>query len=193
MIKTLYIASSNEGKVVEFEKYLSKLDIDLQNLSNKNFAPPVEASGSFSGNALIKAKYYFDLLKEPVLADDSGICIDALDGFPGVDTSEHKPKNNNFDSLYQLILKSNKLTDKAHFKCCLCFIEKQTEIPLFFEGVCHGSIAETPRGKIGLGFDPIFIPNGSNKTFAEMEVEEKRSYSARGQAIDAFIDFIQNQ
>ena len=189
MLNQLVIASSNHGKVGEFKTYLNDLPVEIITLEGKNIEAPIEDGESFSENALIKANYYNQILNLPVLSDDSGLCIEALGGKPSINTAYYAEKPDRYAKIFKNMQNSQIRTRDAEFICVLCFL-KNNDIPLFFEGRCKGTISDEPRGNLGFGFDAIFIPNGSIKTFGEMTKEEKLSYSSRGQALNHFKDYI---
>ncbi|WP_371810371.1 XTP/dITP diphosphatase [Acidianus sp. RZ1] len=130
------------------------------------------------------ASLFFSLFKEPLLLDDSGLFIESLKGFPGPYTNFVKRTLDIYGILKLMTGESNR---KAHFETALAYID-ENEIKVF-KGTVDGRIAYEPKGERGFGFDPIFIPNGSEKTFAEMSIEEKNTYSHRGKAFKEFIKF----
>ncbi|MEQ9116325.1 MAG: RdgB/HAM1 family non-canonical purine NTP pyrophosphatase [Rickettsiales bacterium] len=190
-LKDLTIASSNPGKVSEFIHYLKDLPINISTLEGKKLEPPIEDGEDFESNSLIKAEFYSKSLNTSVLSDDSGLCIESLDGKPGINTAAHSKDSNKYDNILNAMQKRVERGRKAKFICVLCFLQ-QDNIPLFFEGECRGLIADKPKGELGFGFDAIFIPDGSEKTFAEMTKDEKIKYSARGNALRNFRDYITN-
>ncbi len=185
----ILIATSNEGKKREFIHYLTKLDLDIESLAKNQFSEPEEDGTTFADNALIKANYYYLKTGNIILADDSGICVDALGGRPGIYTARWGSHKDKFERIYNGIKDDANNNYEANFTCVLCY-KTNEKTHIFFEGVTEGLIAKEPRGNQGFGFDAIFIPNGSNKTFAEMSIDEKLSFSPRGKALTKLVNYL---
>ena len=180
------IATNNEKKLVELDRILNPLGIKAVTAKSKGIdLGDVEENGStFAENAYIKAKAAYDKCGLPVIADDSGLCVDALGGRPGI----YSARYGGHDSPY--ITKINMLLDElkdvpaeqrgAHFTCSVCCILPSGE-KIQVEGYCYGSIAFSPSGDGGFGYDPVFLVNG--KSFAALSAEEKDSLSHRGNAL----------
>ena len=189
MLKELVIASHNQGKINEFKQMLEPLGVKIYSASELNL-PDVEETGTtFHENAALKAEALSKISGKPCLADDSGLCVDALGGRPGVYSARYAP-NRDFDKAMTMLI--NKLKDSgsddwsAHFSCVLAL--KEPDKPTrFYEGKVEGIITADRRGSNGFGFDPVFIPQGYERTFAEMSSEEKRNLSHRGKAVAAFL------
>ncbi len=189
MIKELVIASHNQGKIKEFKEMLAPFGVKVWSADELNL-PDVEETGTtFAENAALKATALTELSGKPCLADDSGLCVDALDGRPGVYSARYAP-NRDFDKAMQMLIdeiKTTKTSDwSAHFSCVLALKEPNQDVR-FFEGRVDGKITPNRRGNNGFGFDPIFIPDGFATTFAEMTAEEKTAVSHRGRAVSAFL------
>lgn len=189
MLKELVIASHNQGKINEFKQMLTPFGVRVYSALELGL-PDVEETGTtFKENASLKAETLSNLSGKPCLADDSGLCVTALGGRPGVYSARYAP-NRNFDiAMKKLIseLKSAHTDDwSAHFACVLALKEPEQETR-FYEGRVDGSITEDRRGDKGFGFDPIFIPHGYKQTFAEMSAEEKSQISHRGRALATFL------
>lgn len=189
MLTELVIASHNQGKIKEFKQLLSPFGVKVYAATDLNL-PDVEETGTtFAENATLKAETLAKISGKPCLADDSGLCVDALDGRPGVYSARYAP-NRDFDKAMQMLI--GELTESknpdwsAHFSCILALKEPNKPIK-FFEGRVDGKITPSRKGSNGFGFDPIFIPNGYAKTFAELSSEEKASISHRGKAVKAFL------
>jgi XTP/dITP diphosphohydrolase len=190
-IKTrILIATGNAGKLKEFrhmlgDKYevLGLKDIDFE-------GDIVEDADTFSENALIKARVLHKHTGLAVLADDSGLEVDFLDGAPGVRTARYAGENaTSEENISKLIeaLSNVKLSKRgARFQCALAWIEASGEESVFV-GACEGAISETIRGAGGFGYDPIFIPKGFGVSFAEMTGDEKKKLSHRGKALGFFV------
>lgn len=173
----MILATNNKGKLEEIKEIFN--DYEIYSLKDKRIdVDVVEDEDTFYGNALKKAKEIYDLTKEEVIADDSGLCINALNDFPGVLThrflgEEATDEDRNID----LISRVNNISDRsAKVVCNLVYYNGENTI--IGEGILNGIIAYEPRGENGFGFDPIFeLDNG--KTLAELTSEEKNRVSAR--------------
>ena len=150
--------------------------------------PPIEETGAtFHENALLKAKTVFDITGLPVIGDDSGLEVVALDNQPGVYSSRFAgadaSDDENIDKLLREMHKVYGKKRKAIFRCVVAYLgAKGVDQPIFFKGEWKGYIAQERVGKNGFGYDPIFIPNGYNKTFSEMEPKLKMSIDHRFKA-----------
>ena len=185
----LIVATGNRGKLVEIQNLLADLPLDLRSLADfEPVAEPVEDQPDFEGNARLKARYYAEKLGHPVLADDSGLEVDALGGAPGVISARYAgepsdDQRNNAKLLRELEgVPDEKRT--ARFRCVLCITGP--ELPggeQVFHGVVEGRIIEAPRGEGGFGYDPLFFHPGLGRTTAEIPLAEKNRISHRGQAL----------
>jgi XTP/dITP diphosphohydrolase len=190
-IKRILLATSNKGKTSDIALALKDTAVEVLDLSNFNLRSPVEYGESFEDNALIKANYYSKRMNENVLSDDSGLCIEALDWKPGVHTAIWAKDRNIFEKLQKMIKRTKSNNFNAIFICILCY-KKIYKEPIFFEGKISGKVTFPPKGENGFGFDPIFIPDGTNKTFAEMSKAEKLKFSSRGIALEKFKHYLLN-
>ena len=188
--KKLLIATHNSGKLEEF-KYLLK-DLDLKILSSKdlNLKEPNETENTFIGNARIKSKFSCFQSNLPSLSDDSGLQVHALGNKPGVYTADWAFDERGRDFKKAMHRVWNELSETkqsepytANFICTLVltFPNGHEEI---FEGSIHGTITWPMRGRDGHGYDPIFVPDGYERTFAEMQSEDKNAISHRKQALE---------
>jgi XTP/dITP diphosphohydrolase len=188
----LLIATNNEGKVVELRKLLSPFNIELVSAAEYNLLSPDETGVTFQENAELKAKFYSLATNLPALADDSGLCVDALNGEPGVYSArwaDGKDFNTAIRKVEQALLDTQKasvINNNAHFICHLTLFWPDGHMENF-EGRVDGTLTFPPRGTNGFGFDPIFIPNGYDITFAEMEGDKKNKISHRTQAFEKLI------
>ena len=177
--QTLVIASGNSGKLREFEGLLSGLPLTVK-------AQPegldVEETGStFTANARIKALAVAAETGEWALADDSGLSVDALGGAPGVHSARYAPSDaERIARLLQALESEDNRT--ARFCAALCVAAPDGRLLLEVEGQCKGWITRSPRGDQGFGYDPIFEVDGTQKTFAEMSLKEKKALGHRGRA-----------
>ncbi|MFV9875717.1 MAG: RdgB/HAM1 family non-canonical purine NTP pyrophosphatase [Rickettsiales endosymbiont of Dermacentor nuttalli] len=190
----LLIATSNNGKVKEIKAILSKFDCIIKSLREYNLINLPEENGSnFTENANIKSIYYGTAYNIATLADDSGLCIDELNGFPGILSARFAEEQKGFDNAMKQIQHLLKLQDKttstAHFICVLSLRFSNGHIENF-TGKVTGDLTFPPRGNNGFGYDPIFIPSGYSTTFAEMNSLEKNKISHRNQAIQALMTFL---
>ena len=185
--KTIMIATGNMGKAKEFEKMFAKAGYQIKTMKDFPELPEVQETGqTFEENARLKAETIANILQCPVLADDSGLTVDALGGMPGIYSArfageQKSDASNNAKLLHELtdVADENRT---AQFHCTLVFAAPQKE-SLVVEGIWHGRIARIPRGENGFGYDPLFIVDGLEKTSAELTPEEKNEISHRGQAM----------
>lgn len=188
----LFLASGNTHKISELNEVLQPFDIDLK--STLNISDPGEVEEDqpdLQGNALKKAKHWYRETGLPSLADDTGLEVDALDGSPGVHSARYAGENASYEENTQKLLKElqGESDRSAQFRTVIAFIDQSGEEHLF-EGVCRGTITTEKRGEKGFGYDPIFVPEGYNRTFAELSSEEKNSISHRGIAIQKFLRYL---
>ncbi len=196
-IDKLVVASHNAGKIKEIGQLLAPYHIEVLSAGDLNL-PDVEETGvTFQENAALKAEQLSALSGLPCLADDSGLCVDALNGRPGVYSARYAEKTlsdgevvRDFNQAMERLVGELKETGNpdwsAHFSCVLAFKMPQEECR-FFEGRVNGKIVAERSGDKGFGFDPIFMPDGFDKTFANFTAEEKSAISHRGRAFALFI------
>lgn len=185
--KTIMIATGNMGKAKEFEKMFAKAGYQIKTMKDFPELPEVQETGqTFEENARLKAETIANILQCPVLADDSGLTVDALGGMPGIYSArfageQKSDASNNAKLLHELtdVADENRT---AQFHCTLVFAAPQKE-SLVVDGIWNGRIARIPRGENGFGYDPLFIVDGLEKTSAELTPEEKNEISHRGQAM----------
>lgn len=189
----LLIASNNSGKVKEISLLLSPYNIEVVSAIDLNIKEPEETGKTFSDNSRLKAEYYGKLMNLPALADDSGLSIDALDGFPGIYTARMVEKGETYQDAFIKI--QNKLEQKnleassAYFTCSLALWFPDGSL-VDFEGRVDGLVSFPARGNNGFGFDPIFTPSGYNTTFAEMSFVDKDKISHRSIAFKKLVDYL---
>ncbi len=181
----LAIATNNAGKVREFSRILAPLGIEAHSMKELGVSLEVEETGkTFEENAYLKAKALFDILHTPVVADDSGIEVDALGGHPGVYTAryagEHATDDENIDKLLADMRDIPEGKRTARFVCALCVILSARE-HFFLRGTCEGEIGFARAGEGGFGYDPVFYVG--KQSFAQLGAEEKDAISHRGQAL----------
>lgn len=182
----IIIASNNQGKIREFKKMLEPMGYTVLSQSEAGIDIEVEETGTtFKENATLKAEAIYNLKHTAVLADDSGLEVDFLNGEPGIFSarymgldSDEARRNCILDKLKGI--EESKRT--ARFVCCICYIDEKGN-KQYAEGYWNGKIAEEARGKNGFGYDPIFIPEGETITSAQMLPEDKNSKSHRACAL----------
>lgn len=185
MLDKLVIATSNQHKLKEIENIFKGTVIKEILPMPSDIGEIIENGTTFIENSLIKAKAVYNYTKLPSLADDSGICINALNGEPGIYSARYGGENLGYKEKMQLILDKLKNKDdrSAYFiTSAVCVLDDNYYIAL--EGRVNGKIIESPRGFDGFGYDPIFQPDGYNVTYAEMSLEEKNSMSHRALAMN---------
>ena len=183
----LYFASGNDHKKTEMSRLLGGFELTLPKEEGISFDPD-ENGSTFIDNAVIKAKALYDIVHAPVLADDSGLCVDALGGKPGIHTArygeEEAGRKLSAEEKYMLLLKNMEgITNRrAEFVCAICLYLSPTRIYVIQE-TSEGSIALAPsNGSGGFGYDPVFYNNEAEKIVAELPEGEKDLYSHRGKA-----------
>ena len=185
MKQIIVLATTNKGKTREFQKLLKDFPITIKNLADFGPIPEVVEDGeTFDDNAYKKASFTARVLGYPAIADDSGICVEALDGEPGVYSARYAGENASDADNVKKMLKNlqNHENRKAAFKCVIS-IAVPTGAALTYEGDCKGVITYEPIGDNGFGYDPLFFYPEFNKTFAQLTIEEKGEVSHRGRAI----------
>ncbi|MCH9798636.1 MAG: RdgB/HAM1 family non-canonical purine NTP pyrophosphatase [Betaproteobacteria bacterium] len=195
MFKKLVIASGNKGKLREIQTMLSPLNIEVVPQSNFNVPEAEEPYCTFIENALAKARHASLATNLPALADDSGLCLEALHGEPGVQSAyfagvPSNDANNNAHLVETLIGHENRA---AYYYCCLVLVRRHDDPqPLIAEGIWHGSILKEPRGNNGFGYDPLFLDDMTGKASAELSPEIKNKISHRGQALRKMLHLIEH-
>ena len=195
-MKTLeiVIATNNPNKVEEYRQMFASIsNIKLFSLKDENIHIEIEENGkTFKENSLIKAEAISKFTNKFILADDSGLEIEALDNFPGIYSArfmEGRPYKEKWAAIFEML--KNKENKKAQFHCAITFITPTKE-KYVFEGIEKGYITEKIEGENGFGYDPIFFSNSLNKTFGNATEEEKNAVSHRGKAFSQLLKFIKN-
>lgn len=189
----LVIASNNPGKLKEIQRVLAPLDWQATPQSAFDIPEAEEPHHTFIENALAKARHASGLSGLPALADDSGICVAALDGAPGVYSAHYAglPKSDQRNNLALLEAMHNKSDRRAHYYCVLVLmLHADDPQPIIAEGIWHGEIAQGARGANGFGYDPLFYLPQLGKTSAELSHDEKNKISHRGLALAALMEKI---
>jgi len=190
-MEQLVLASSNEGKIREIRAILAPLGIEVIPQSHYGVPEAEEPHDTFIENALAKARHAAAATGLPALADDSGICVDALGGAPGVYSArwagEPKSDERNNDRLLQLLASHE--SRKAHYYCVIVLLRHPDDPqPLIAEGEWRGEILRERRGRGGFGYDPLFLDPAVGKTGAELPMEHKNRISHRGKALSALVE-----
>ncbi|MFZ2631323.1 MAG: XTP/dITP diphosphatase [Desulfosalsimonadaceae bacterium] len=185
---TLVIATRNQNKTLEIRDLLKDFPITIKNLDDFGPIPEVEEDGdTFEDNAYKKSSFTARVLGVPALADDSGLCVEALDGAPGVLSARYAGENATDQENCALLLENLKSEKNrnASFKCVIS-LAVPTGAALTYEGSCDGIILDKPQGFNGFGYDPLFFFPVFGKTFAQLDLSEKSRVSHRGKALREF-------
>lgn len=191
MARTLVLASNNAGKLKEFGQLLAPLGFDVRPQSEFNVPEADEPFATFVENALTKARHAARLTGWPAMADDSGICANALGGAPGVWSARYagEPKSDQRNNEKLITDLASQCDKTAYYYCVLVFVRHANDPqPIIAEGRWNGEVIAEPRGQGGFGYDPYFLLPDLGKTAAELSAEEKNRISHRGQALRALIE-----
>ncbi|MBT3495836.1 MAG: XTP/dITP diphosphatase [Candidatus Marinimicrobia bacterium] len=194
--KTLILATHNRHKVEELSAALGKLRIDIRTLDAFPQVGEIEETGkTLLENALLKARTVHQLTGLPAIADDTGLEVDALDGAPGVYSARYAGENVSYaDNVNKMLFELKDIEDQnrgAKFRTVIAFVSSKKE--LWAEGFIQGFISQSPTGKRGFGYDPIFYVPELKKTFAELTGEEKNEISHRGLALKKIVKKLKNE
>ncbi len=195
----ILIATNNRGKFSEISDLLKSINITAIPTFDFNIAEPEETGLTFEANSLLKAKYYAKETGLFSLADDSGLCVAAMKGAPGIYSArfaKNAAGQNDFTFAFQKIadeiVKNDAQNFRAHFICNLSLFDPKTDFEISFEGRADGNLIFPPRGNKGFGYDPIFIKDGMNQTFGEIDPVLKDQISHRGEAFKKLVDWLKN-
>ena len=187
----LIFATGNLHKVEELEQLFEGCDVKIASAEVCGGMPEVDENGStFAENAYIKAKALYELAPDGawVMADDSGLEVDCLNGAPGIYSARYAGSNANDKDNAAKLLKALKelpvASRSARFKCVLCVIDSQGAVA-YYEGTCEGSISAEPNGDHGFGYDPVFIPDGYAESLAQLGSKLKNRISHRARAVES--------
>jgi len=189
-MQQLVIASNNAGKIREIRELTEGIELlSLQDIGFDTDIP--EPYHTFEENALAKASAIHQYSGKNVLADDSGICVNALDGLPGVDSAHFSGTRDDEQNLQKVLEGLKGVEDRtAFYKAVICLI--WNDEVYYFEGICNGRIIESKKGEGGFGYDPIFVPDGHEETFAELPLAVKNNISHRGKAVSKMVAFLKD-
>ncbi|HOB23627.1 MAG TPA: RdgB/HAM1 family non-canonical purine NTP pyrophosphatase [Kaistella sp.] len=191
MKKEILVATHNQHKKEEIQQILGE-HFNVTSLTDYDIHDEIVEDGkTFHENALIKANYCFEKTGKPSLGDDSGLVVEALDGRPGIYSARYAG-NHDFAKNIAKVLDELKGEEnrKAYFVTVMCLVDETGEN--YFEGRVYGNLIKESRGEKGFGYDPIFIPENHEITFAEMKPEEKNVISHRKNAIEKFLKFLEH-
>lgn len=192
----IVLGSGNKHKIEELRSTLAPLGIELKSSYDfPGLKEVVEDAPTLEGNALKKARFFHAETGLPALSDDTGLEVDALDGRPGVYSARYAGESatyqDNTDKLLDELSGVDMNNRGAQFRTVIAFVtDTDTHT---FEGVCRGTIIKEERGDQGFGYDPVFRPDGYDKTFAELDPKVKNSISHRGKAVQKFLDFLKER
>lgn len=196
-MQEILVATGNSGKIKEYQKLLADLPIKLLSLHDVNLGHMEvdENADTFEGNAILKAQAYADASGKITIADDSGLCVDALGGAPGVHSSryagDHATDADRRNKVLEQLRDVPPSARGAYFMCVIALYDPDTKELKTVSGRCDGAIALVAgTGENGFGYDPIFIPEGYNLTYADLPHEVKHQSSHRGRAVQALIPIL---
>jgi XTP/dITP diphosphohydrolase len=195
-MKKLVLASNNPGKLREFGQMFAALDYEVLPQSHFNVPEAEEPHFTFVENALTKARHAARLTGLPALADDSGICVSALGGEPGVHSARFagEPKSDERNNAKLIADLQGKADRRAHYVCVLVFVQHADDPqPIIAEGEWHGEIIDTPQGENGFGYDPYFWVAAKDCTVAQMAADDKNALSHRGKALRRLIEQLKSK
>lgn len=192
---TLLFATNNKNKVAEIQSLVGP-DFKIITLSEAGIDIDIpEPHDSLQENALEKASTIFSMTQQNCFSEDTGLEITALKGAPGVKSARYAGEGRDFQAnIDKVLFNLNGIENRnAQFRTVICLLWKQANMELqtyYFEGICKGHIAHIMQGEKGFGYDPIFIPEGSYKSFAQMNMEEKNAFSHRQKAVTKLFEFL---
>jgi XTP/dITP diphosphohydrolase len=188
----IIFATNNQHKVDEIRSALPN-NFSIITLKEAGIDIEIpEPYDTLQDNASEKARTIYNLTKTNCFSEDTGLEVYSINNEPGVHSARYAGEEKSFDkNIYKLLYKLDNLNErKARFRTVICLMLNDKEY--FFEGICEGEIINERRGNQGFGYDPVFIPTGSGKTFAEMSIEEKNRFSHRKKATDKLVTFLNN-
>ena len=190
MKKEILIATHNAHKKEEIQQILGE-NFTVTSLTDYNIHDEIVEDGTtFHANALIKAQYCFDTTGKPSLGDDSGLVVEALDGRPGIYSARYAGNHDFAKNMDKVLEELEEVENrKAYFVTVMCLVDETGTN--YFEGRVYGNLTKEVRGEKGFGYDPIFIPENYEITFAEMKAEDKNKISHRKKAIEQFLEFME--
>lgn len=191
--QSIVIATHNKGKLEEFAQLLAPHGVKSKSAGELGLPEPAETETTFRGNAYIKAEAACKATGLIAISDDSGLCVDALDGAPGVYTADWAGPTRDWSQAMRLVEEKLQAAGavmsaqrKAQFRCTLCVMWPDGEVR-YYEGTAQGQMVWPPRGTLGHGYDPAFMPDGESVTFAEMSNANKNKISHRARALEKLL------
>jgi len=185
-------ATNNPHKLLEVREAVANTNIEILSLSDVNCVDELpETSDTLEGNSLQKASYLYQTYNLPCFADDTGLEVESLDGAPGVYSARYAGSQRSADDNIDLLLERlrSKKNRKGRFRTVITLLGITSD-PIFFEGVVDGVITGERSGEDGFGYDPVFMPSGHNRTFAQMSMSEKNQLSHRAIAVTALVEYL---
>jgi XTP/dITP diphosphohydrolase len=197
-MQKLVLATGNKGKLAELSALLAPFDWQVLPQSDFQVPDAIEDGLSFIENALIKARHASRLTGLPAIADDSGLAVDALGGAPGIYSARYAGEHgNDLKNLQQLLLDLKEVPQgkrAAQFHCVLAFVRHAEDpVPVIAHGIWHGQIAFAAAGSGGFGYDPVFLPDDSEGSAAELTAEQKKQLSHRGKALRLLVSLLKGE
>lgn len=187
-MKEIVLASNNKHKIEEIQKILTEYKI--LSLSDIDYNEEILETGlTFEENSLIKSRKVAEFSGKMTIADDSGLCVELLDGAPGVYSARYSPSGKDEDNLQKVLEELNGKESDAKYVCIISLIDEEKN-EYIFSGECEGKIITAKQGTSGFGYDPIFFVDSLNKTFAEVSPEIKNAISHRKKALDKLVEHL---
>jgi XTP/dITP diphosphohydrolase len=190
---TIIFATNNLHKIEEIKKIVPH-DFNIITLKEAGINQDIpEPFDTLEENAKEKSSVIYQLTQQNCFSEDTGLEVEAINGAPGVKSARYAGDGRNFEDNINKLLQNmqGKTNRSARFRTVISLIWNEEEH--YFEGICKGSIIDAPRGEQGFGYDPVFVPEGSNKTFAEMSLEEKNTFSHRRKVTDKLVQFLKEK
>ena len=189
----IIIATGNKDKIREYTELFKNYPVDVKSLKDEGVVLDVEETGTtFKENAVIKAEYIAYKTNKIVISDDSGICIHALNDFPGIYSARFMEGQPYSEKNKEINKRLENCSDRtAHYTCAIAFVDPNNKICEVFEGKCFGTIIDAIEGPYGFGYDPIFVPNGKKEPFSLILDEEKNKISHRGVATQLLMEYLE--
>ena len=188
-MQTILLASNNGKKIAELSAILASFGIEIKAQRDYGIEDVPETGLTFIENALIKARHAARQSGLPAIADDSGLCVPALGGAPGIYSARYSGEGDDGNNRKLLAALENVQDRRAYYVCLIVYLRHADDpLPIIAQGLWHGTIALEARGDGGFGYDPLFVPAGDNRTAAEYSAAEKNSISHRARALAAFTE-----
>ena len=188
-MQTILLASNNSKKIAELAAILARFGIEIKAQRDYGIEEIPETGLTFIENALIKARHAARQSGLPAIADDSGLCVPALGGAPGIYSARYSGEGDAGNNRKLLAALENVQDRRAYYVCLIVYLRHADDpLPIIAQGLWHGTIALEARGDGGFGYDPLFVPAGDSRTAAEYSAAEKNSISHRARALAAFTE-----